>query len=110
MKTTIALAFASALTGATVGCAQSRYYAPPPPPYAQTPAVRRDFRGEIRFFDRGYSEGYRAGLEHRGGSGAPDFLTANMYREDRREFRRGYHDGFERGKYDRKHGAVQRRY
>jgi hypothetical protein len=53
----------------------------------------------------GSNGGYRAGLEHPGGSGAPDFLTVNMYHEDRREFRRGYHDGFERGKFDRKHGV-----
>ena len=103
MKNTIALAFAATLILASAGCAQNRYLYPQPAP---TPQARRD----IRFFDRGYSEGYRAGMEHRGGSGAPDFLTANMYREDRREFRRGYHDGFERGKYDRKHGVPAHPY
>ena len=87
----------------TVGCAQyprpgyAQAYPYPPPPSSARRAVRQ--------FDLGFAEGYRAGYQHRGGSGAPDWITARLRGEDRHEFRRGYHDGYNRGKWDRRHGV-----
>ena len=72
--------------------------APGPAAHAQYYPSSPQARRAVRMYDRGYQEGYRAGWEHRGGSGAPGWMTAGRYRDDRREFRRGYHDGFERGK------------
>lgn len=105
MKRTLALAFASGLVLVTAGCAQPRYIVPQQAP---PPAVRHEIRVEARNYDRGFQAGYRAGVEHRGGSGAPGFLTADLRPQDRREFRRGYHEGFDKGNYDRKHGIRPR--
>jgi hypothetical protein len=103
---TATLALASLLVLGSVGCAQyPRPYPPPayaPPAYYPPPSTAPR---QVRVFDRGYQEGYRAGFEHRGGSGAPGWMTDRMYGEERREFRRGYHDGFNKGKWDRRHGV-----
>jgi hypothetical protein len=101
MRQQILLAALTATLAMGTACqaAPYRYQAPPPPPasaYGQH---------EMRVFDRGFREGYWAGREHRGGSGAPGFLTNGMGPDTRAEFRRGYRGGFHRGQADRRAGA-----
>lgn len=82
-------------------CTQHRYYAPAPPPSVVA-------QHEVRAYDDGYRQGYRAGWEHRGGSGAPGWLSDRVPPGLRHEFRRGYHDGFDRGKWESRHGYRPR--
>jgi hypothetical protein len=93
----LTLAAAMVLGTAAQAQYQAPYQAPPPP--------SRYEQRELRIYDRGYREGYWAGRENRGGSGAPGFMTDRMGRDERNDFRRGYKDGFHRGKDDRRHGA-----
>jgi hypothetical protein len=101
MRQQILLASLTAVLAMGTACQATpyQYQAPPPPPataYGQH---------EMRVFDRGFREGYWAGRERRGGSGAPHVLTDGMGPDTRAEFRRGYRDGFHRGEADRRAGA-----
>ena len=100
MRQQILLASLTAVLAMGTACqaAPYQYQAPAPPPTAYG-------QHEMRVFDRGFREGYWAGREHRGGSGAPHVLTDGMGPDTRAEFRRGYRDGFHRGEADRHAGA-----
>jgi hypothetical protein len=101
MRQQILLASLTAALAMSTACQAAQYpvaYQAPPPPTAYG-------QHELKVFDRGFREGYWAGRENRGGSGAPNRLTNDMGPDSRAEFRRGYRDGFHRGQADRHAGA-----
>ena len=88
MKTRIGMALA-----ALILCAAS----------ASAQGYRFHDRDDIRYFQRGYNEGYRQGWENR-----PYYIprfglfSRGFERDDRRAYERGFKNGYRQGREDRR--------